>query len=1011
MNKKVLGTILSTGIILTAGAVLTACGSEGSTQPTKTISNVEFSVANQQYQTIYNQETNTFTFVKGTQINFSNDDFRVVVTYTDGTQEVFSSNDFTVDLSGIPSSNPDTGYYFITVSLNNSAFMQTFNINVVRQQIDDIVINDTMKFTYNNQPVNIVEKIDQAQTSAGKMTLTQLSNLGYVTISSEDELTNTNIGTYSLRVIANDGFEFAGGTTEYSVYWEIEKIKVPMPQVKVDGNIIPNTQQIKLEYKHQKNQNNEYVGVMQGVELVFDGFEDSLINEILTISGTTGTDASNYSIYINVKDEYKDIYTIDELGFDYSETFVRSWLITPMEIDRPTIENGDEYHYTYSGETITPQIDFNGLDDLFEVSGTTSSMYAGYGAYQISVRVKDEYSWYNYVYKNETSTSPVVFNYYIDKADSVLPEDIEENLIMETTYGTGEVYFKINNDYHQGHFTDDTINYLEENGLITGNEYFEWVESSPTIDHATAEGEYIEGQCTFTYDYNNCNASDPITVKIKVNKRKITIGNTYWEKGDNAYYYNGEAKTNALTDFTNLNPYVEGVSVASTTYYKKVGVEYQPVTSCVDVGEYKTVVSFNVPQNYELDDIETEWTIEKSELNIEINDLSWNGTALDKDVQYYNGNISLVEADGEEREVRTITFNPYVYAVNPSGWTAIPNAVSMTYTYYKWVDSNWTAITASQIKDVGKFKAVAALTYDTANFEINEETNPATAIIEFEILSRTIDCSTATWEAQTDFTYTGSFSGDYPQAILPKGTYASYHFHNQYGSQSWAYSAVGTYTVTAEISVIGNWADLVTLIHDDALSTGKEYNIVARELSESDFGWQIVKNYTNYSYPSGDGPVDVDNWGAERIDVEINSNFFGDVDVEYTTENRSANPNEYRTTAVITVKAGNQNVTISSGSITIYIDWNLKIQINSDISKVYDGNSVEVPQYSVHGQLPSNQYIMIEYKAAAADDDQYAELAPHEVGSYVVRVSIIEDNVVESHTVDYATKAFTIDAE
>ena len=1029
MKKKTLGIVLSAGFILSSGIALTACG--GGEEQVKQVDFVTISYADNTYSTNYNSQTKTFNFYTGTAVNFSASDFSVVITYTDGTTQTLKQGDFNVDLSNIPSGALEEGYYYLSVS-DGQGISEQFTIIVSDQQINNLAgIDETIKFSYDGNEKDVIAKLDQLQSEAGKPTITELMGQnGLLTIAQNSDTTATNAGYYVVSFELPDGYVFENGNHTQTISWEIEKARIPMPSVKMDGQVVPSNQEIELTYKHQHS-GSDFVGVEQDIDLDFGDYDNDVINEVVEISGDKGTNVGTYTCWVRIKDQYQDNYTFDvnEHDYNYSES-VKAWSISPLKISKPTIEHGDEYHYTYSASNaIEPVIDYHGLADLFAVSGTTSANYASDTPYSFNISLKSEDLSNNYRWQDGSTIYPLYFSYFVDKADYELPDDINENLFMEVNYGL-DLCILYNGNYESSNFTAATKTYLKENGFMDEEDqavgYFEWVgEGAPTIDHATDEGEYIEAQVTYTKDYNNYNPSDPISVKIKVNKRKIIIENLEWQKQGN-YYYNGQAKTNTLSSFYNFNPYVDknedgdaDVTIASTTYFKKVDEQWQEVAECVDAGEYKSVISFNVPANYETDDVESEWTIEKGNLSIEVNNNCWYGTAIDKDVQYYNGNISLVEADGEEREVRTILLNPYAHASNEENgqwtWVEVPSAVSISYTYYKWNESTWTEIQASQIKDVGRFKAVANLTYDTDNFNIDGEEYPATAETEVEILSRTIDCSIATWEDQDEFVYDGSFSGDYPKAILPKGVYASYYFYNSMGGQSWAYSSVGNYSVSVQsLSPIGAWEELVTLVNTEAIVgyvNRKAYHIVSREVQASDFGWNIVRNGNNYESLSNDNsqPIIIESNGTDTTEFRISGSYSWDVDVEYTTIARTANPNEFRTTATITTREGNNNVTIAGDSIVMYIDWNIDIVVTNNLSKTYDGTPVIAPEYVTHDELTQNQNVVIEYKLTTDNEDAYTTQTPIEPGDYVARVRVVEEESGETHTVCYASKYFTID--
>ena len=1017
MKKKTLGLILSAGFVLASGAALTACGGGENPQPEKHVDFVTVSYAGESYVGNFNPESKTFNFDTGAVVNFSAADFRVVVTYSDGTTETLSAADYQIS-SDLPADGvlDQASWYYISV-FNGTNFSEQFTVVVADQIVDDIVEpEDLIRFTYDGTQKGVMATIDGLQTAAGKATVTQLMSQGLLTIEENSIQTATNAGSYSIGFKLPAGYRFRNGSGSCWIGWQIEKSKIPMPTVKVNGQVIGENEEINLEYKH-KLQDGKYVGVEQGLELDFGDYDADILNEVLTIRGTKETAVGNTTCSIEIKAEYQDNYTIDVQDGSTWE-IVKTWSIVPMKIERPTIENGDNYHYTYTPNTlVTPVVDLKGLDALYTVDGRTSAEDSADYAFTINV-VPDNQIIHNYRWMDNSEIENTIYlNYYIDKADFVLPEDINDHLILEIPY-TGIPSLGANGVYDYNTFADGTLKYLQANDMGTG--WFEWVDDKePEITHATGEEEYIEGQCRYLKDYQNYNYSEPITVKIKVNKRKISASYVSWQSDGMYYnnYYNNQAKTNTLSNIYNFDveSYIsDKISVASTAYYKKVEGEYVPVAECVDAGEYKSVVSFNVPENYEMDDLEKEWTIQKSKLSVMVDEHCWYGTAIDSNVSYNYGNISLVEEN--EPQARTILLNAYPYTDNNVygiSEVSVPSAVSMKYTYYRWTGSIWDEMEEEEvIKGVGKFKAFAELTYDEDNFVI-DETFPTQAETIVEIVSRTIDCSGITWEDKAVFEYSGATTGDHPVLNLPKGLWATYNYNcpSQGAAQSWAYSAVGTYVVEATgINCV--WGDQVTLIntaHIIGLKNGKTYHIVAKEITAEDFYWRIVADDYSY-YGSISDPTQIVNIvnGGEWTEPRIDGTFAWDCDIEYTTIARTANPNEFTTTAVITART--TDVTISAESIEMTINWNLDIYVTNDPSKVYDGEPITPVEYSLHGDLLENEHVEIEYKLRNDDESSYTTQLPVEPGDYVARVRVIHEQSFDySYTSRIAYKYFTID--
>lgn len=65
------------------------------------------------------------------------------------------------------------------------------------------------------------------------------------------------------------------------------------------------------------------------------------------------------------------------------------------------------------------------------------------------------------------------------------------------------------------------------------------------------------------------------------------------------------------------------------------------------------------------------------------------------------------------------------------------------------------------------------------------------------------------------------------------------------------------------------------------------------------------------------------------------------------------------------------------------------VAITNNITKTYNGKAVKAPKYTVESERTD---VVIEYKKASEDETAYTTTAPKKVGSYVVRVSVAEDD-------------------
>lgn len=85
--------------------------------------------------------------------------------------------------------------------------------------------------------------------------------------------------------------------------------------------------------------------------------------------------------------------------------------------------------------------------------------------------------------------------------------------------------------------------------------------------------------------------------------------------------------------------------------------------------------------------------------------------------------------------------------------------------------------------------------------------------------------------------------------------------------------------------------------------------------------------------------------------------------------------------------AGNDKPT--TVTVTLNVTKNTRdVDITNDISKIYDGQSVGEPQYTLSAGNTGAQQVTFAYKVKGANDDTYTANAPTAAGSYTVRISV-----------------------
>ena len=76
-------------------------------------------------------------------------------------------------------------------------------------------------------------------------------------------------------------------------------------------------------------------------------------------------------------------------------------------------------------------------------------------------------------------------------------------------------------------------------------------------------------------------------------------------------------------------------------------------------------------------------------------------------------------------------------------------------------------------------------------------------------------------------------------------------------------------------------------------------------------------------------------------------------------------------------------------TVTLNVTKNTRtVKITNDISKVYDGQSVGEPQYTLSAGNTGAQQVTFAYKVKGANDDTYTAIAPTAAGTYTVRISV-----------------------
>lgn len=193
------------------------------------------------------------------------------------------------------------------------------------------------------------------------------------------------------------------------------------------------------------------------------------------------------------------------------------------------------------------------------------------------------------------------------------------------------------------------------------------------------------------------------------------------------------------------------------------------------------------------------------------------------------------------------------------------------------------------------------------------------------------------------------------------------------------------------------------VVYTDATATG-EVNFVKTTTADQDTGIRVAEN-TVASIKEGTEDVAA---GAYQI-KEVNGEKHLILTAAYL---KSLTDGAHTLTAAYDANGhawedGAEGERPADSTITVVVSRAQGVvTILGEQSKVYDGRPVSKPSITTENDRGTNNAnVTIEYKVKGADDSTYTKEAPKDYGTYVVRVTVAQD---DSHTEAVDTKEFSI---
>ena len=739
--------------------ILFACGGEEERHVVKT----EAQIANS--SEYYSKFDGTYIVLDDNNFQFTMDDFVVRIYYSDNQTEDINDFSFNVDDNSYESSD-EFELYLIHFSRNNEEFT-TLSIKVLKKAKilpslkginkdgEDYYLAQELHYTGEN-----INALDYIETNENGVTLSSLLNEGKIEISGDTSSINAsyhiNSGYYYFvfTITGKNGYVFEDGSIDRVIKWQIKRQIIDTPKLTSPNEFV---------YDYTVESGN-IQGKPQGLTFDFKGYKDLIISE-----DQSRVDAGEHEWRIDLIDpsNYAFLDKTQEL-----DCLKIDWKINPkrLNVNGLAISDtdhlvGEDYHYTYTGNVITPQLNISEDTAIFYINYANSGL-ASSEAYNIVISVNTNQLFIpsgdinvlnNFVW-NDGSRISVDYNprleFYIDKKQCVAKDEFSDSLISlkhqsYSLYGNTLSQFLLSNDEYTS-FTQDAINSLNELNMFDNDAIFEWAsDKSLLVGNNEVVMYWYE---TTVGDYR----SNYIPVEIKTN---ITIDKAIADLSDASW--TNDNKIHRLALSSEYGDYINGLidKITYKTYYDVDDYDTTvEATNLTDAGYYTVVATLPVNDYYVYStdgtnlttNLTKKWKVDPINAYININTSPSVWTA-------YNGEVELSSLNSYYYEIENIPFSKtIVFDIKRMHTENIDsNVFDVTVTNYILDGKDW--IPTINCGAVGRYKSVANLTF-------KEGIKPTNYIINYGAFDSSGICFEIEWYVYPNaygFTTTDESREDY----------------------------------------------------------------------------------------------------------------------------------------------------------------------------------------------------------------------------------------------------------
>ena len=650
MKTKVLNSLFAIILFIGVTFFVTSCGEEvnNNNQPIvdKSVTSVDVNVLDNSFS-ISSDNFAFITYEENKILNLNKENFDVTVNYSNGTKAEHYT-DYQLE-SDVP--NPiAVGNYHINISID-SAVVAQINFEVQPKMVsgfDQIQNQGTLTTHYTGEDINAIDLFNAQYNNFLE------ENKDYYTISSDSVTQASAIGNYGITLNAKDNYAFEGiGTASVNLYWTIVKREIVVTLDSKTFMFSPSLQNVsddpeKPEYTISAN--------AVGPEMTYyfkddleNPIDSTLVESLFTYLNALKTTSINpEAIQVKIKDEYADNYTFADNDYGYStsgDILNIRYEVTPYLLDRPTIQNGNNHHYTfdynhiyveplYNGKTVT-EYEQDGEDLPLEYYLFDYSCNYGFDAvnansmpYHASFTFNGETDFsYNFRFKDapdDNLSLSFEYDFYIDKkpftndyqlndfytVGDILDEDDTENYIganitIEVIYQDNLDISYINARNHANfnlnpYYTSASKAFFYNHGLLNEDSYIDFDTSiyeqyaQTTLEAGTYNITliYVHSynpdsiELSYEADWANFEAiTFPAKLVIKPAEININSSNTFWLIN----YDNEEKYLDAVYDNLTYNGLSHTVTAEINADYISLSGDYTYYYNTEYAGTYNYI--------------------------------------------------------------------------------------------------------------------------------------------------------------------------------------------------------------------------------------------------------------------------------------------------------------------------------------------------------------------------------------------------------------------------------------